>query len=71
MKSVAIGVAFLSIGAIGAAQDSLSAAKDLYAAAAYEEALSTLTRLSAGTAPESSGKSEIDEYRAFCLFALG
>jgi Gram-negative bacterial TonB protein C-terminal len=52
------------------AQDSLSAAKDLYASAAYEDALTTLTRLTDGaTAPEIAR--QVDEYRAFCLYALG
>jgi len=47
MKLSAVAILFLSVASAGAAQDSLSAAKDLYAAAAYEEALSTLARLSA------------------------
>jgi TonB family protein len=52
------------------AQDSLNAAKDLYASAAYEDALSTLTRLTEGlTAPDIAR--QVDEYRAFCLYALG
>ena len=52
-------------------QDSLSAAKDLYASAAYEEALSTLMRLADGgsTAPDIAR--QVDEYRAFSLYALG
>lgn len=51
------------------AQDSLSAAKELYASAAYDEALSALDRLKAG-AP-AAATVELDQYRAFCLFALG
>lgn len=51
------------------AQDSLSAAKELYASAAYDEALSALDRLKAG-AP-AAVTVELDQYRAFCLFALG
>ena len=53
------------------AQDSLTTAKDLYASAAYEDALSTLTRLteSGGAAPNIAR--QVDEYRAFCLYALG
>jgi len=70
MKLSAVAILFLSVASAGAGQDSLSAAKDLYAAAAYEEALSTLARLSA--APnEAPASTEIDQYRAFCLFALG
>jgi TonB family protein len=70
MKSFAVAVVCVSVASAAAAQDSLGAAKDLYAAAAYEEALSTLTRLNTAGA-ESSATSEIDQYRAFCLFALG
>jgi len=71
MKSCALAIAFLAIAAIGTAQESLGAAKELYASAAYEEALSALTRLNAAGAPDGIGKSEVDVYRAFCLFALG
>ena len=51
------------------AQDPLSAARDLYASAAYEDALSTLSRLDGAAAPGVARKA--DEYRAFCLYALG
>jgi TonB family protein len=51
------------------AQDSLSAAKELYASAAYDEALSALDRLKAGG--PAAATVELDQYRAFCLFALG
>jgi hypothetical protein len=51
-----------------AAQDALEEAKAQYAAASYEEALSTLTRVEA--APATS-KVEIEQYRAFCFIALG
>jgi TonB family protein len=50
-------------------QDLLSAAKDQYASAAYEDALSTLSRLDDAVAPEVARQA--DEYRAFCLYALG
>src|SRR5262245_5867605 len=52
-------------------QDSLGAARELYASAAFEDALSILTRLdsSESNAPETAR--QIDEYRAFCLYALG
>jgi TonB family protein len=53
-----------------AAQESLSAARDLYASAAYEDALAVLNRL-----PNNNRAAEevraIDQYRAFCLLALG
>jgi hypothetical protein len=50
-------------------QDLLSAARDQYASAAYEDALSTLSRMDAAVAPEIARQAE--EYRAFCLYALG
>ena len=52
-----------------AAQDTLTHAKDLYASAAYDEALAVLERLH--VIPSSSEVAEIGEYRAFCLLALG
>ena len=52
------------------AQDSVVAARDLYIAASYEEALSMLDRLdSANTEP--SDRMAGNQYRAFCLLALG
>jgi hypothetical protein len=72
MKAIVIiGCALVAAQARLGAQDSLSAAKDLYASAAYEDALSSLTRLngSGSAAPEIAR--QVDEYRAFCLYALG
>lgn len=52
------------------AQTSVAAARDLYIAASYEEALSVLDRLdSANTEP--SDRMTANQYRAFCLLALG
>jgi tetratricopeptide (TPR) repeat protein len=51
-----------------AAQSGLDEAKAQYAAAAYEEALSTLTRLADGA---SVDRIEVEQYRALCLMALG
>jgi TonB family protein len=48
------------------AQESLQSAKDLYASAAYEDALKVLSRLQV-----SDPKPEVDQYRASCLIALG
>src|ERR1051325_1810591 len=53
------------------AQDTLSAAKDLYASAAYEDALSTLMRITEGGTAAPDVARQVDEYRAFCLYALG
>ena len=53
------------------AQDSdLTAARDLYASAAYDDALSMLNRLRAADHPASQLRA-IEQYRAFCLLALG
>src|SRR5262245_52070177 len=68
MKSAHFVVAALLIAAAAAPQDVLTAAKDLYASAAYEDALVALTRVKE-TAPELA--QQADEYRAFSLFALG
>src|SRR3954470_19467912 len=48
------------------AQDSLQAAKNMYAAASYEDALTVLGRLRA-----VEPKPEVEELRVFCLIALG
>src|ERR1044072_4111206 len=68
--NVIAGVLALMIAA-GADPDPLAAARDLYAPAAYEEALSTLSRLTGGGAVTPGVARQVDEYRAFCLFALG
>ncbi len=72
MKAIAIvGLLLVATQAALRSQDSLTAAKDLYASAAYEEALSTLTRLAGdgSTAPDIAR--QVAEYRAFSLYALG
>jgi hypothetical protein len=51
-----------------ATDETLAQAKELYAAAAYDEALAVLDRLDAGTPPSESRT--IAEYRVFCLLAL-
>jgi len=60
----------LAMFVVGQGQESLAAAQDLYASAAYEDALVVLNRLS----PANRGADEaraIEQYRAFCLLALG
>lgn len=52
------------------AQESLAAAKDLYASAAYDDALTLLTRLKDAGGAAGEGQT-IEQYRAFCLLALG
>jgi hypothetical protein len=50
-------------------QDTLTHAKDLYASAAYDEALAVLDRLQLD--PPVTDAAEVGQYRAFCLLALG
>jgi hypothetical protein len=52
------------------AADSLSAARDLYTAAEYEDALAVLNRLQPVT-HEPVERRTIEQYRAYCLLALG
>lgn len=53
----------------GADQDSLSSARELYASAAYEDALNVLSHLPPDRPAEEARA--IEQYRAFCLLALG
>jgi len=66
---VIVGALLIAAGAALSGQDLLSAARDQYASAAYEDALSTLSRLDGEVAPDVARQA--DEYRAFCLYALG
>jgi TonB family protein len=66
---VATTMAMTAPNAVGQGND-LSAAREMYASAAYEDALTLLDRLrSADHPPSESGV--IEQYRAFCLLALG
>lgn len=56
----------LSVGAV--AQSDLSEAKTQYEEAAYEDALTTLTKASASTPAD---RVQLEQYRALCLIALG
>jgi tetratricopeptide (TPR) repeat protein len=55
-------------GTSATAQESLASARELYAAAAYEDALALLNRLRPAAPTEGRA---IEQYRAFCLLALG
>lgn len=73
--SVARGVlvwllAMLLLSAHVSAQDSLAAARDLYASARYDEALAVLDRLPAGVTSLEEQQA-IDLYRTLCLLAVG
>jgi hypothetical protein len=67
-----LGAWFLVLGAalVAAEQDPLLAVRDLYASAAYEDALAALGKLPQMTrSPEETRA--IEQYRALCLIALG
>lgn len=51
-------------------QESIAAARDLYASAAYEDALAILNKLPESGRPTEEARA-IEQYRAFCLLALG
>jgi len=53
-----------------AGQESIAAARDLYASAAYEDALAMLNKLPESNRPVDEANA-IEQYRAFCLLALG
>lgn len=65
---VALGLALVLAAGAAAAQDPLGAAKDLYASAAYEDALSALARIDPAT-PDLAR--QVEQYRVYCLYALG
>jgi hypothetical protein len=64
----------LQVALVAASDDvqygDLSAARDLYASAAYDDALEMLNRLRAADHSASQSRA-IEQYRAFCLLALG
>lgn len=71
MRTLLIVSVFLSapwVSAAAAAQTDLNEAKTQYEEAAYEEALTTLTKTSATTPAD---KVQVEQYRALCLIALG
>jgi TonB family protein len=61
----------LAAASTAAAQDTLASARQLYGSAAYDEALSVLDRLRAAPASGPTSALAVDQYRAFCLMALG
>jgi hypothetical protein len=63
-------LAFPALVGTAGAQDQLRAARDLYASAAYEEALTALSQVHDGGAA-AAVSDQVEQYRAFCLFALG
>jgi hypothetical protein len=69
--ALAAGVLVVLAASLAArADDSLATARELYAAAAYEDALAMLDRLAPPAGAPDIGRT-VAQYRAFCLFALG
>lgn len=65
-----VSLLLMSVPAFPNDQDSIAAARDLYASAAYEDALALLNRLP-GSGRTTDEARAIEQYRAFCLLALG
>jgi len=71
MRTLFIVACILLLSAPGLrAQESVAVARDLYTAASYEEALAVLSRLDSSNT-EPSERMSVNQYRAFCLLALG
>ena len=60
----------LSAGGAFAQDGDLAAARELYASASYDDALAVLNRLRSADHPAGQSRA-IEQYRAFCLLALG
>ena len=73
MKSLILVLTIAASATASAAgpADPLTVAKEMYATAAYEEALATLTDARKSVAPSSTEAIQLDQYRVFCLYALG
>jgi TonB family protein len=72
IKALLVAILLLvGFSSVVSGQETLAAAKALYTAAAYEDALTILTRLRSADSPAPGDRQSIDEYRAFCLLALG
>lgn len=63
-----VAAALLLLTARVSTQETIASARELYSAAAYEDALQVLDRLESGSQPEE--RLAINQYRAFCLLAL-
>ena len=71
MRTLFIVACILLLSAPGLrAQESVAVARDLYTSASYEEALAVLGRLDSSNT-EPSDRMSVNQYRAFCLLALG
>lgn len=75
MKKFLIALFVIGAAATVAAQDrdgnSISAARELYASARYDEALAVLNGLRPSDAAQPDERKTIEQYRSLCLLALG
>jgi periplasmic protein TonB len=69
--AVSLVVLSLCLATSAVAQDALNPARQLYASADYEGALTALDRVSASTGNEGEVAKEVGKYRVLCLVALG
>ena len=67
--AVAVTIVLAASGAY-AQEGDLAAARELYASASYDDALAVLNRLRSADHPAGQSRA-IEQYRAFCLLALG
>ena len=67
--ALAVTIVLTASGAF-AQEGDLAAARELYASASYDDALAVLNRLRAADHPAGQSRA-IEQYRAFCLLALG
>jgi hypothetical protein len=70
-RLIAGAVLVVGLAAPVCAQDPLTAARDLYAAARYDEALAMLNGLRPQETANSANLRSIEQYRSLCLLALG
>ena len=71
MRTPFIVACILLLSTLGVhAQETVAAARDLYTSANYEDALAVLSRLDTPSS-QPSDRMAINQYRAFCLLALG
>lgn len=66
----AVITVLLALSTFAAGADSLATARELYASAAYEDALAVLNRLAQSNQPIEETRA-VEQYRALCLLALG
>ena len=72
MRTLAAILAVMGAASVATAQDDpLKTARDLYASAAYVEALAELARVKSAPSPTPTTSRDTDTYRTFCLVALG